>query len=197
MCTQFFIAEKAGLWLPLMWALTRNQFVELCSPLLSCSLLWGFFSSIECSSTYLVYWRWSWGYIEFLFSEICIFLSFKYYLLFLALLSSHSIYPKNKYSQGWHTGTFHNFSADLLEFPGRGEAVEKDTTGGLSSPSKWLWGYLNSVLLSVTEATRHFLIGFTAHSVAQSSCLVLWTESNPYDCLSHALGRTEHQFTAK
>lgn len=78
MCTQFFIAEKAGLWLPLMWTLTRNQFVELCSPLLSCYLLWGFFfSSIECSSTYLVYWRWSWGYIEFLFTEICIFFVFQ------------------------------------------------------------------------------------------------------------------------
>lgn len=25
-----------------------------------------------------------------------------------------------------------------------------------------------------------------------SSCLALWTESNPCDCLSHALGRTEH-----
>lgn len=31
------------------------------------------FFSIEWSSTYLVYWKWSWGYIEFLFTEICIF----------------------------------------------------------------------------------------------------------------------------
>lgn len=176
--------------LPLMWTSTRNQLVEIYSPLLSCYLLWGFFfSSIECSFTYLIYWKWSWGYIKFLFTEMCIFLSFNYYLLFLALLSSHSIYSKYKYSQGYsqgcHIGTFHNFSADILEFQDRGEAVKQDTTGGLSSPSKWLWGCLNSVLLSITEITNHFLIWFKAHSAAQSSCLVLLTESNPCDWLCH------------
>lgn len=142
-----------------------------------------FFSSIECS-TYLVYWRWSWGLHRIsIYWNMHFFLSFNYYLLFLALLSSHSIYSKYKYSQGWHIGTFHDFSADILEFPGRGEAVEQDTAGGLSSPSKW--GYLSSVLLSVIEVTSRFLIRFKPHSARQSSCLVLLSKSDPYDWLCH------------
>lgn len=175
--------------LPLMWTSTRNQLVEICSPLLSCYLLWGFFFFNRMFFYIFDLLKMKLGVHKISIYWNVHFLSFNYYLLFLALLSSHSIYSKYKYSQGysqgWHIGTFHNFSADILEFQDRGEAVKQDTTGGLSSPSKWLWGCLNSVLLSITEVTNHFLIWFKAHSAAQSSCLVLLTESNPYDWLCH------------